>query len=413
MFRRSIRDFRQDTSGAVFIQVALMFTALCGVAGLAIDAGSWYASERKMQAAGDAAAIAGAYEVLWGGDAEAMEAAAKADATLNGIDLPAVTVNSPPSTGPEMTNPSAVEVIIQQNAPGFFSSLFMSGDTVGIVTRSVAGPVTGVPICLLALETLAAKGVHVSSSTLNAVGCMAHANSENSSAMQLGAGDSLTAEEITVVGDVSGAGFSPQPETGAIAIADPLAFLSPPTYGACDEPTTYSVAGGAVTLDPGVYCGGIDISAGADVTFEPGIYVIKDGTLKAGGSSFIHGDGVGFYLTGFGAEVDVSGGSQISFSAPADGEMAGLIFYQGPDSTGTKSSFSDSDLRLEGTLYFPDQQVDIDNGSTTATPGLFTVLVAQSLHMHSNASITLNSDYAASTVPVFPALGAERIAIYE
>ncbi|MDP9266048.1 MAG: pilus assembly protein TadG-related protein [Chloroflexota bacterium] len=54
----SARRFRADESGQVAVLVALLFTVLVGFAGLAIDAGRFYAERRNLQNAVDAAALA-------------------------------------------------------------------------------------------------------------------------------------------------------------------------------------------------------------------------------------------------------------------------------------------------------------------------------------------------------------------
>jgi Flp pilus assembly protein TadG len=417
MLGRRIHDFRQDVAGAVFVQVALVFMALSGIAGLAIDVGFWYTAQQGMQAAGDAAATAGAYEALWGADADAVEAAAKADAARNGFDPATVTVNYPPSSGTEITSAAAVEVIMRQGVPGMFSALVMNRGALDIATRSVAGRVDGTPICVLALEP-GSMGIHLSSgSVLTATDCMVQANSSDSNAIDIGGGSSLTAAAIGVVGGVgSSAGLSPAPETGIGAVADPLAHLSPPDLanGGCDNPSRRVVGGGTVSLVAGVYCGGIEIYGGADVTFGPGIYVVRDGSLQTHGTSSIRGTGVVFYLSGTGALVDINGSGEVDFSAPVDGELPGLIFYQGPDApAGATSKISGSNLRLEGALYFPDQRLDITGGSTNLSVPPFTTIIANSLHLHDSSVLTVDSNYAVSGVPASLALGQYSIAILE
>ena len=59
-------------------------------------------------------------------------------------------------------------------------------------------------------------------------------------------------------------------------MADPLAAITSPVFpGACTY-TGISVNGGAYTVGPGTYCGGISIS-NATVTLYPGLYVITGG----------------------------------------------------------------------------------------------------------------------------------------
>jgi hypothetical protein len=58
-----------------------------------------------------------------------------------------------------------------------------------------------------------------------------------------------------------------------------------------------------ITLQPGVYCGGVQFSGKVTVTFAPGLFVIKDGLLQASGGTSFTGNGVSFFLTGAGGGV--------------------------------------------------------------------------------------------------------------
>lgn len=413
MFSRRIRQFRQDAAGAVFVQVALVMMGVSGMAGLAIDVGHWYSTQRTMQTAADAAAAAGAYEALWGGDTNAIAAAALAAAARNGYDAASVTVN------PGYGTPDAVEVAVRASAPGMFSALVMGKGSLDIAARSVAGRVNGEPICILTLGSTGANSIHLKDNTaLTATGCMVQSNSSDPSAIDASGTSSLTAAAIATVGGVMGGlSLSPSAETGVGAIADPLAYLNPPAaaLGTCDEhPTTVVIPAGTAPLTEGVYCGGISVLDGADVTFSPGIYVIRDGALTTAGASSIHGEGVGFYLTGIGATVNVGGSGTVDFSAPVAGDMAGIVFFQGPDApAGAISGFAGHDLRFEGALYFPDQRLDIDLGGTGTVPRAHTTIIVESLHLHGASSLAVDSDYAASAVPVSMAFGRYSIAILE
>ena len=46
-----------------------------------------------------------------------------------------------------------------------------------------------------------------------------------------------------------------------------------------------------MTLQPGVYCGGMSFSGPVNVTFAPGLYMIKDGVITETGGTFT-GNGV-------------------------------------------------------------------------------------------------------------------------
>ncbi len=410
------RDFLRDTSGTVYITVALMCFGLFGMAGLGVDVGLWYTTSRTVQAAADAAAIGGAYEVLAGGGATAIANAANDSAERNGIDPAFVTVNNPPLSGSEAGNAQAVEVIVQRPTTAFFSSL-LGTNTVNITARAVASTIDAKPVCMAALDPSDSNAFRVTGgSTLTSNGCAIYVNSDDPSALKVnGSGTTIDADGVYVVGGVDNSGtISPDPQTGVPTIADPLAYLTPPPYGGCDY-FDLKLESGTHTLSPGVYCDDLELKGGAVVTFEPGIYVIKDGEFKAHGGSSVQGDGVGFYLTGHNVQVEFSGAGTIDLSAPTEGPMAGLIFYQGPDADDgrTNKLTGNSDAIFEGTLYFPDQNIDINGGSTLTQWAPFTAMIAQTIEVKGGSEYVIGSDYAASNVPAFPSLGVSRVALFE
>ena len=61
---RLTRDLTGDRSGGVLIYTAIVAPTLLGFTGLSVDVGLWQANKRVVQAAADAAAIAGVLNVF-------------------------------------------------------------------------------------------------------------------------------------------------------------------------------------------------------------------------------------------------------------------------------------------------------------------------------------------------------------
>src|SRR5690242_16537754 len=100
-----------DKRGTVAIIFGMTLPVLVGMAGLGVEAGLWYRTKRAEQTAADAAAIAGALELLHSNKSN-MVAAARSDSALNGYPNSSpntVTVNNPPQSGPNAGQASAVE----------------------------------------------------------------------------------------------------------------------------------------------------------------------------------------------------------------------------------------------------------------------------------------------------------------
>jgi hypothetical protein len=122
----------------------------------------------------------------------------------------------------------------------------------------------------------------------------------------------INSVENCFVGGVQKTGncsVSPAPDGSCKGIPDPLASYlatNPVNVAGCDH-HFYSASGNqSITLNPGVYCGGMTFSGPVNVTLSPGLYVIKDGTLSETGGTFT-GTGVTLFLTGLNAGIQMSG----------------------------------------------------------------------------------------------------------
>src|SRR5205823_2401548 len=131
------------------------------------------------------------------------------------------------------------------------------------------------------------------STAVNLSNCSLYDNSSNPTALSVGGSATLTALSVGVVGGVSGAASinsSNGIKTGIGPLADPYADVSYPNFSGCSQ--TNFTGKNTVTIDPGVYCGGMSFNAGANVTLNPGIYYIDGGSLSVNGGATVKGSGV-------------------------------------------------------------------------------------------------------------------------
>jgi Flp pilus assembly protein TadG len=122
--REKLLRFRRDERGFVFLYIAVLFTALAGMVGVAVDVGIAYSMRQQMQSAADAAAYSGELALIqtqdWSTEGKAV--AAKAGFT-DGQNNITVQVNNPATVNGVSDN-NAVEVIITRNNLGLtFASL--------------------------------------------------------------------------------------------------------------------------------------------------------------------------------------------------------------------------------------------------------------------------------------------------
>lgn len=371
--RRRLRNIRHDSAGFVAAPVAIMLPVLLGMAGLGIDVGMWYASKRDAQSAADAAARAGALELVRNNSASGIVQAAKEDAALNGFDEghgDTIMINNPPTAGTFAGDGFAVEAVIQHEPGGFFSQFVFHEDAT-VAARAVARAIA-LDTCVWALEENG-TGLTITGTADVVLDCGIFVNSIDDDALREVGTSCVTASSIRVSGGASGGCLNPEPITGVPPYPDPLSKLeAPSSAGATVFNGKVKVTGGNVTLQPGIYRNGIDISGGATVTFNDGTYELQGGRLKVAGGSSLEGDNVTFYLTdgnGGHAELDITA-TTIDLSAPDDGAMEGILFFQDRSAPTTKTNkiAGNASVELAGALYFPTTQLDFAGTSSTALP---------------------------------------------
>ena len=115
-----------------------------------------------------------------------------------------------------------------------------------------------------------------------------------------------------------------------IAVPDPYQNVPVPSEQGQGCAQHNYTAKATVTLDPGVYCGGIGLNANANVTLNPGVYFIDQGSLSVNGSATLTGTGVTLVFTSSGnnyASATINGGATVNLTAPATGSTAGIVLF--------------------------------------------------------------------------------------
>jgi Flp pilus assembly protein TadG len=438
-----------DESGQTVIVAALAMTIIIAFLGLAIDVGHLRLVKRNLQTAADAAALAGALEVrICGGVANcpAMQAAAKNALVENGVTVAVanVTTACPVSAGAALSmmisNPTCfngakdpnagrlnyVEVVLSEKVKTHFAQI-VGFNNVPISVRAEAARGISGP-CIYALDPSASGAISVVAGIGVRSTCAIVAESNSPSAVTCLVGLILSAPRILVTGGTAGllCGSTP-PATTGVAVRnppDPLGYLPAPDDGStkCGKSTgsPYSgsssavniLLGGTVVFNPGVYCGGISITAAllSNIVFNPGIYVLRQGTgplgVTSGGLnitlsllSTISGQGVMFYNEGAQGSLSVTapavlGLSNFSLTAPTTGTYAGVLFFQahGVTASGTFVANLLSGSALTGAIYEPDALVTYGVGAINST---YNILVAKDIQFNVNVLSTIGSNYAA------------------
>jgi Flp pilus assembly protein TadG len=132
-----LKQLLRDDRGQTMVITALALTSMLGMAAFSVDVGVMFQAKRTLQTAADAGAIAGASEFNYSDVTAAAKAATAQNGITDGSNGVTITVNNPPSSGPNTGRSSAVEVIASRSVPTIFMKIF-GLNTMTVKARSVA-----------------------------------------------------------------------------------------------------------------------------------------------------------------------------------------------------------------------------------------------------------------------------------
>ncbi|OAE99057.1 hypothetical protein AYJ54_33915 [Bradyrhizobium centrolobii] len=375
---------------------------LVGTAGLGTEVGWWYYKHKNMQSAADSGAVSAATAVAGGGDMAAEANAVTANyGYANAVNNVTIIVNQPPKSGSYASNLQAIEVIVSQPQQRLLSSLFGS-DPVGITARAVALPNSGTG-CVLALNSTASPAVNVSGSNqLNLIKCNLYSNSSASPSLNVSGSAAVSANQVGVVGDVSGA--SNITTTNGIRthiqpIADPYASVSPPSEPSCSNgKITVNANGKTNSLSPGCYSGSITVNAGATLNLNPGnlnpaIYYLDGASLSVAGNATITGTNVTLVFTGSGSNwgtASIGSNATIDLTAPTTGPTKGIVMY-GDRNMPAGTAFNltgGATQNFGGAIYLPKANLSFSGGNGTSTS--CTKIIADTITLTGTSNLQVN-----------------------
>lgn len=408
----SYLNLLRDEEGSVAIIFALTMIPAMLLVGGAIDFGRAYSLREKLQNAADSAVIAAAAMPSSAVASERINAAKTTfNANLSGNigAIPTVTVNG----GTVTLNTSAD-----------FNTAFLSVAQIEKLTIRAAASASSSspnqPICMLALDPESTDGIHIQgANVVRYQGCWAQTNSIKATAINAnGSNATATGDGHCAVGGYAAEhnNFSPTPRTGCSVVNDPFATVSaynlPPssyrsTFTAPALATTckasnLSLKKGTYTLDPGRYCGGIDIKAQATVVFNPGVYVIDNGLFNVQSGASVSGSNLLFYYSGVNSRMTIIGGGTVNFKGRNSGSSyEGFLMIAHPDSSrGLESNIQGGGtFNMEGMVYMPTQRISISgNGDVNGSSKNFGI-VAKDFYFQGNGTFNFKVRDSSSTLP--------------
>ena len=422
------RRFRVDGSGGLSLLAALSLPVMVLGVAATVEYGNLTKRKIELQKAVDAAALTAAARLRVTQSSPVVQAVAR--------DVVAVTAPPPSGTSTDvdvqLTNRGrGVEVSATENVKSVVGRvLTLPFSTLRV---SAAAQIVGTTkLCLLTLDPKQKEALFLKKDSLiTAPDCAIYSNSLDPKGMKAESNARATASLICAAGGVEnkGAILSPAPITDCPVTPDPLAKLPRPGTGTCtglEKPLDVSASR---FLSPGTYCKGLTISGTAQANLAPGIYVINDGPLIVKDQASLIGENVGFFFTGNEGGSRFDPNTTINLTAPKDGAMAGLLFFEdrtvsasvvappaGPRGSPPPPPYGSAPMRqyritsnnaptLLGTIYLPAGRLIIDSATSVAGASAYTVVVTRQLDLNSGPNLTLNTDYGATDIPVPDGVG--------
>jgi hypothetical protein len=366
-----MRHNRHPRRGTVAVLAALCLTGILGFAALSLDAALLHHDRRAAQAAADSAALAAAGDLFanWRANQgldpagaavnDALAAAAANGFTNDGVNS-TVTVNIPPLSGDHVGQVGYVEVIVLEFQQRAFSAIWGS-DTVTVKARAVArGMWVPVNNGIIVLDPTSSGSLTSNGGSSVTTNAKIIVDSSSSSATVVTGGGALTAPEFDITGvpgtSTSGGGtITGTILDGQVPTPDPLAYLPEPSESTMTVQSNKTVKlqnQGSLSLQPGVYKGGIQVTGG-NLTLAPGIYYMEGGGFSFSGTGSLTAPGVMIVNAPQSNSdvISITGTGAINLSPMTTGIYQGISLWQTRASLNTITVSGGGSGSVTGTFY--------------------------------------------------------------
>jgi hypothetical protein len=381
------RGQQTGESGSILILTALSMVVLLGIAALSLDVSFMYDKRNRLHAAADAGAKSAAFELQRNFSISLTDLRTFANQQVsahgfNPAGTTSVVVNHPPASGAFIGNLGYVEVIVSEPTSTFFGKILgWASMTPG--ARAVAGTSNNLA-CIITLKASGTSpySLEIGNTTMTLNGCGVADGGDLNGANPNSRINGTPMPSVGIVGSCyNNCGNMGSLTTGAPTPTDPLAGLPAyPNPGGC-------IAGVAPTLSPGCYT-----TIATSVTkLNPGVYYV---TGKLDVATNLTGTDVMIYLTG-GVYISIGNNNALHLSAPRSGTYTGIAIFQDPSDSHAFDVHNNSDLDVNGAIYMPGVDVDINNSLSFVNTNC-TLFIAHSLNIR-NGNGSMSNAGCAST----------------
>ncbi|OYU77494.1 MAG: hypothetical protein CFE32_05380 [Alphaproteobacteria bacterium PA3] len=399
LFSKRWKTKRRGERGNLVVVTGVIAVPLAMIVVMTLEMVSLSSEKARMQAAVDAAALAGARELaVAGGNARNANGFAETFATNQVSDLaPRIAMNF---TASQNVN-GGFEVSGVGVRGSFFGNMVPPGGFT-IRVNAIAEALNQQPLCVLALpendDDSTTPGLSaVINSGIQANNCLVHSNGN----MLTRNNAVITAGTIQATRTATGTGYSPTPNNGALRVADPFRDRIIRRPNACRNlnpvPLTF-FGNGSSTLNAAVHTSEVIVKGNATLILGPGEhYFCQDLTVQ--GNSTLRGDDVVMIFDEEGT-FHATQSSTISLTGRTTGDWAGFVIVATRDNDEDMEISSSLVDKLLGTIYVPEATLVINAAGAVAEDSKWSVVVAKDITLDKNARLVINTDYTGSGVPV-------------
>jgi hypothetical protein len=417
----AVRRFARHKSGTVALLFALSLPALLGGMGLAVDYAAIARQQAIVQSAADSAALNAARELIIS-EPTLIRVQAVAKRTVDSI-LAEKGKKADWTVATTLTdaNKSVVVNVSRPLKPIFqkvYSLLGIAPDPWVADMRATARLSHNSKLCLLLMGDNHTALALRQNARLTGAQCSIHSNSRSRDGILLEVGSKLTSDLVCSRGGIQNNGSTVMTDilNDCPPVVDPLRNRAEPVSGTCTFAKRQVYTSGSITLNPGTYCGGLEIKGTAQVVFNPGIYVFQNGDLNVWQNAEVRGQHVGLYFRGQSSYFRFRDNALVELTGPKDGVMSGILLWRdrtnnvadrmaGINSSATNAINANRATKLTGTIYLPEGQLYIGAKAPVAQISDYTVILARKLELFDGPNLVLNTNYAGSDVPVPQDLG--------
>lgn len=399
---------KRGQRGHIALITALIAIPVSLAVVLAVEFTSLSAERGKMQAAVDAAALAGAREIGVSGGAERNIGAyterfarEQTQQTIPHVRT-SFTASQLPGAGVQ------IDGVGVRNS--FFGNLVPKGGFV-IRVRALAEALNQQPLCVVGMgSTSISLAIDAKErSRISAPNCVVHSNAD----IELADLAEIEAGSIQSSGVASGVGYSPEANNGALVLRDPFRSRRIKRRNVCPvdiPPTQTTVSNGIVRLKRGIHrnqyrvngTGQLQLAAGEHYFCQP-LTVEDQATLMGDNVTLIFENGA----------LSATGNSRVALTGRRSGSWSGFVLVSARENeteTTISSAFVD---KLLGIIYLPNSNLFVNAQGSVAEDSLWSVVIARSVVLMGDSTLVINDNYAGSGVPVPKGVGLPARSAHE